>query len=205
MLFNTTSRSRAPGARTSKVTRKLDDQNWRLPSKSLRRSSKLRLSTGTSGRTTIAMSVSPTAVAAEAPARPSVASKIRRLEGRFSGILIGRLKSETRLHEHTVYGRQIAAHVVTILQLQRCKSRNVVSHAERGAHEAWHDSAEDRVGVWHVNVLEAVIRFPELLIPRQAIAGLYIKRLAVGCRAAVHGLMRNIGKFGDYFRRFLHP
>src|ERR1700728_2353178 len=56
MLLRTTSRSWAMGARISNVTRWLGVQYWRSPSRTFRTSLKLRLSTGVSGPTTIAIS-----------------------------------------------------------------------------------------------------------------------------------------------------
>src|SRR5580698_3271214 len=64
MLLRTTSRSWATGARISSVTRWLGVQYWRSPSRTFRTSLRLRLSTGVSGPTTIA--ISPAAPAPQA-------------------------------------------------------------------------------------------------------------------------------------------
>src|SRR5216683_2955990 len=140
MVLRTTSRSRAPGARISSVTRKFDAQNCRSPSNSLRSSLKERLSTGTSGRTTMAMSV---AVANGGSARYAADSnRVRRSMAIIFGIYLS--EREADLREGAVDTWQIATIVMPVFQLYRGKSRDIVAHPDRRCREAG-NGAEDNV------------------------------------------------------------
>src|SRR5579872_3643633 len=167
MVFSTTSRSREPGARTSSVIRRLDDQYWRSTSMTRRSSAKLRSSTGKSGRTTMAIGSDSAgrACGVQEVINPITTGTIARRRLRFfTKVLI--LEGKARLCEDAIDRRQVAPRIVAILHFKRRECREIIPDARRGAGERWNDRPEDRVRLRHVYLLEPVVRFPHLAKPR---------------------------------------
>src|SRR2546427_10688737 len=111
-----TSRSRAAGARISKVTRTFEDQNWRSPMKSLRASAKLSSSTGVSGRTTTAKSAVLAGICAGSRASRVIAASLKTRLVRELGM---QLEGETRLYECAVDPRLSRSALIAVFELDR--------------------------------------------------------------------------------------
>src|SRR6267143_4455723 len=128
MVFSTTLRSRATGARISKTTGMLAFQYCRSPRKTLRTSASVRLVTGVSGCTTIATSASWLCAAVTAQPR-QIQARSRTPHAGFEHVLIAPLEGERSLKKSAADTRgphPLAK--VSILALECGVVRNIVSH-----------------------------------------------------------------------------
>src|SRR4051794_9268040 len=91
-----------------------------------------------------------------------------------------------------------------VLQLEGGETGDVVSHPHGGRGETGY-CAEDYVGLGNMDVLEAIVRFPEFSIPRQAIGGLNVEGLAIRSPETLDRLVLDVGELRNEFGRLLLP
>src|SRR5262245_62240737 len=157
MVFSTTSRSLATGARIRSVTRSLGDQYCRSPSRILRTSERFSCCSGTSGWTTTATS----AASANVPHSKSIAGRASRPEYRRKnfrtlriGFIGGLLECEADLHQADISPRLPCPPLMPVLRFQRCKRREIVSQAQQRALQVG-KQAEDGVVAVHGDIFES--------------------------------------------------
>src|SRR6266542_4178689 len=168
MVQTTAARSRATGALTSRETRRFDVQNWRSPRNSFRRSTRLRVSAGTSGLATTANSAPPVEGLVSA-AGASVAS---RKNAQMKSLIIRKpSKGETGLRECPIDSRLARPAEIAILHLDGRERRHIIPHPDdRGVHAGY--EPEHRIALGNVDVFKTIVRLPQPFEPRQAVGRL---------------------------------
>src|SRR5439155_20763567 len=133
----------------SRTTRRLDDQYWRSPIKSLRASAKVRLFTGVSWRTTTATSLA--AHARTTLSRETAANRRVRIGSRLR-----MSESKARLEESAVHPRLARPTLIAVLELESRETRYVVAHTHNRPRQTG-DTCKNGIGLGDMNVFEPVI------------------------------------------------
>src|ERR1700736_6736940 len=209
MVFSTTSRSRATGARISKTTGRLAFQYCRSPRNTLRTSANVKLLTGVSGCTTIATSASWLCAAMTAQARQTH-PRSRTPHADFQEGLMAALEGERSLEERAADSRfAYPLTKVSILALECSVVRNIVSHPDERTDQVFHAwRPRDIPHRFHdrpMNILEAIIRLPFVFLPRKPVCQLHIVARGVRCLRCLQTLVMNILVFCEKLGTPLGP
>src|SRR6202049_1469235 len=204
MVFSTTLRSRATGARISKTTGMLAFQYCRSPRKTLRTSASVRLFTGVSACTTIATSASWLCAAMTAQPR-QIQARSRTLHADFEHVLIAPLEGERSLEKSPADTRgPYPLTKVSILALECGVVRNIVSHPNQRTDQIFHAcrprDMPHRLRDRPMNILEAIIRLPFVLLPGKPVGQLHIVARGVECLRRLQIPVMNVGVLGKNFR-----
>src|SRR5882762_2466275 len=210
MVFSTTLRSRATGARISKTTGMLAFQYCRSPRKTLRTSARVRLFTGVSGCTTIATSASWLCAAMTAQPRPIQPRSRRTPHAGFEHALIAPLEGKRSLEKSAADTRfPYPLTKVSILALECGVVRNIVSHPNQRTDQVCHAGRPrdipHRLHARPMNILEAIIRLPFALLPGKPVRQLHIVGRGVKCLGCLQIPVMNIGVLCEKFRALLVP
>src|SRR5437667_8483795 len=209
MVFSTTLRSRATGARISKTTGMLAFQYCRSPRKTLRTSASVKLFTGVSGCTTIATSPSWLCAAMTAQLR-QIQPRSRIPHAGFEHALIAHLEGERSLEKSAADTRfPCPLTKVSILALECSVVRNIVSHPNERTDQVDHAcrprDIPHRLHAWPMNILEAIIRLPFVFLPGKPVRQLHIVARGIKCLGRLQIPVMNIGVLCEKFRALLVP
>src|SRR6478752_3348900 len=205
MIFRTTFRSLATGARIIRTTGTLVLQYWRSPRKTLRTSARLRLLIGVSGCTTTATSTSWRWAASGCSRARHRQLRTKARETNFQCDVMSVSEGKGSLEKGPVDpGLVHTMATVPILALKRRVVSDVVPDPERRTCQIQH--IQQRGIVFRLmNILVSIIRLPFALLPGQAVGELNVKRLAVPGVRSHHIAMMNIGVFRQELRLFFSP
>src|SRR6267143_5692719 len=209
MVFSTTLRSRATGARISKTTGMWAFQYCRSPSKTLRTSASVKLFTGVSGCTTIATSASWLCAATSAQPR-QIQPRSRTPHAEFEHALIAPLEGKRSLEKSAADTRlPYTLTKVSILALECSVVRNIVSHPNERTDQVSHAcrprNIPHRLDDRPMNILEAIIRLPFVLLPGKPVRQLHIVARGVKCLRRLQIPVVNIRVLCEKFRALLVP
>src|SRR3982074_2338579 len=209
MVFSTTLRSRATGARISKTTGMLVFQYCRSPRKTLRTSASVKLLTGVSGCTTIATSASWLCAAMTAQPR-QIQARSRTPRAGFEQALIAPLEGERSLEKSAADTRFAYPFTkVSILGLECSGVRNIVSRPNERTDQVYHACRPRdipyRLHDRPMNILEAIIRLPFVFLPGKPVRQLHIVARGVKCLRSLQIPVMNIGVFCEKFRALPVP
>src|SRR5258708_32648155 len=209
MVFSTTLRSRATGARISKTTGMLAFQYCRSPRKTLRTSASVKLFTGVSGCTTIATSASWLCAARTAQPK-QIQPRSRIPHAGFEHALIAPLEGERSLEKSAADTRfPYPLTEVSILALEGSVVRNIVSHPNQRTDQVYHAcrprDIPHRLHDRPMNILEAIIRLPFVFLPRKPVRQLHIVARAVECLRRLQIPVMNISVLCEKLRALLVP
>src|SRR6267378_1334598 len=210
MVFSTTLRSRATGARISKTTGMLAFQYCRSPSKTLRTSASVKLFTGVSECTTIATSASWLCAAMTAQPRQIQPRSRRTPHADFEHALIAPLKGERSLEKSAADTRfPYSLTKVSILALECSVVRNIVSHPNQRTDQVYHAcrprDIPHRLHARPMNILEAIIRLPFVFLPGKPVRQLHIVAGGVKCLRGLQIPVMNISVLCEKFWTLLAP
>src|SRR3981081_1643482 len=209
MVFSTTLRSRATGARISKTTGMLAVQYCRWPRNPLRTSASVKLLTGVSGCTTIATSASWLCAAMTAQPR-QIQPRSRTPRAGFEQALIAPLEGERSVEKSaadTSFANPLTK--FSILGLECSVVRNIVSHPNERTDQVYHAcrprDIPHRLHDRPMNILEAIIRLPFVLLPGKPVRQLHIVARGVKRLRLLQIQVMNIGVLCEKFRTLLVP
>src|ERR1700693_5690371 len=170
MIFRTTSRSWATGARTSRTTGRPVAQYWRSPRKIFRTSARERFVTGVSAWTTMATS-DPREVCAASGARYVHNVHRRKAAARTKYFLIRLLiftapsERKAGLEEQSIDVRLTSTTLgVAVFAFEGGKVGDVPAQSQRGPSQV--GDAEDRFALGDMNIFIAIVGLPVLVLKR---------------------------------------